>query len=84
MKDRWKKSWSDHALLIAQMSPCPRGRVGAVLVDERNNPVSMGFNGPPEASRETYVEEPSVRGTLSRSPRGARPSSAVIMQKRTP
>lgn len=47
MKERWKKSWSDHALLIAQMSPCPRGRVGAVLVDERNNPVSMGFNGPP-------------------------------------
>lgn len=47
MKVKWMRSWAQHALLISEMSPCPRGKVGAVLVDPRNNPISMGFNGPP-------------------------------------
>lgn len=45
------KIWADHAKLISESSPCPRGRVGAVLVDEFNNPVSMGFNGPPRGAQ---------------------------------
>ena len=47
MSSKWAYHWSEHARLISMMSPCPRGRVGAVIVDDRNNPVSMGFNGAP-------------------------------------
>lgn len=44
---KWGNHWIKHARLISEMSPCPRGKVGAVIVDESNNPVAMGFNGPP-------------------------------------
>lgn len=44
---KWGNHWIKHARLISKMSPCPRGKVGAVIVDESNNPVAMGFNGPP-------------------------------------
>lgn len=50
MKDKWMRVWAQHAQLISEVSPCPRGKVGAVLVDELNNPVSMGFNGPPRGA----------------------------------
>ncbi len=43
--------WIKHAELISKMSPCPRGKVGAVIVDQFNNPVSMGFNGPPRGAQ---------------------------------
>ena len=44
---KWSKHWIDHALLISNCSPCTRAKVGAVIVDQFNNPISMGFNGPP-------------------------------------
>lgn len=44
---KWCTHWLKHARLISEMSPCPRGKVGAVIVDESNNPVAMGFNGLP-------------------------------------
>ena len=50
MKAHWAKHWMRHAELIAEMSPCPRGQVGAFIVDERNNPISAGFNGPPRGA----------------------------------
>lgn len=50
MKARWAEHWSKHASLIASMSPCCRRAVGAVIVDERNNPLAMGFNGPPRGA----------------------------------
>jgi len=44
---RWLKHWLKHALLFASMSPCPRGQVGAFIIDSNNNPISAGFNGAP-------------------------------------
>ena len=38
----------NQAKLISEMSPCPRGKVGAVIFDEASNTVvSDGYNGPP-------------------------------------
>ena len=39
-----------HARLIATRSICPRNQVGAFIIDENNNPVAAGFNGPPRKS----------------------------------
>jgi dCMP deaminase len=50
MKARWIIHWLRHAELISEMSPCPRGKVGAFVIDERNNPLSAGFNGPPRGA----------------------------------
>lgn len=47
VKDVWKRQWIAHAQLLASMSPCGRGKVGALIIDARNNVVSSGFNGPP-------------------------------------
>ena len=47
---KWPTHWMRHALLIASMSPCPRGKVGAFIIDKNNNPISAGFNGPPRKS----------------------------------
>ena len=44
---KWQKHWMKHADLISSMSPCPRGKVGAFIIDQNNNPISAGFNGPP-------------------------------------
>jgi len=50
---KWAKHWMRHAQLIASMSPCPRGKVGAFIIDRNNNPISAGFNGPPRKARGT-------------------------------
>lgn len=50
MKPRWASHWFEHARLISSMSPCCRRAVGAVIVDRRNNPIAMGFNGPPRGA----------------------------------
>ena len=47
MKDKWKKHWIAHARCLSGMSPCTRGIVGALIIDERNNIVASGFNGGP-------------------------------------
>ena len=47
MKSKWLNHWLKHCELICSMSKCIRGRVGAIIIDENNNPVSAGFNGPP-------------------------------------
>jgi len=37
--------------ILAQLSPCPRARVGAVIIRPvRWSPLSTGFNGPPRQS----------------------------------
>lgn len=50
MKTKWQRHWMRHAELISEMSPCCRRAVGAVIVDERNNPLAMGFNGAPRGA----------------------------------
>ena len=47
MDIKWCRHWLEHAKLFASMSPCPRGKVGAFIIDANNNPISAGFNGAP-------------------------------------
>lgn len=49
-KHEWAVHWLRHARLLAEISPCPRGQVGAFIIDARNNPLSAGFNGPPRGA----------------------------------
>lgn len=48
IRPSWDETWMNVAKTIAERSLCGRSRVGAVIVDERNRPVSMGYNGPPQ------------------------------------
>lgn len=43
----WDVTWIKVAQTIAMRSLCSRALVGAVIIDSRNRPVSMGYNGPP-------------------------------------
>ena len=47
MINKWFMHWMKHSMLISKMSTCPRGKVGAFIIDNSNNPISAGFNGPP-------------------------------------
>ena len=47
VNEKWVRRWMHHAALHATFSSCPRGKVGAWIVDtETNSPVSAGYNGP--------------------------------------
>ena len=50
MNEKWATHWLHHARLLSKMSPCPRGQVGAFIIDSRNNPLSAGFNGAPRGA----------------------------------
>jgi dCMP deaminase len=50
MKYKFSRHWYYHALLLSDQSPCCRGAVGAVIIDSSNNPISMGYNGPPRGA----------------------------------
>lgn len=43
----WPRHWMNEAHTAAEMSPCHRRHVGAVIVREKQQVVS-GFNGPPD------------------------------------
>lgn len=52
MLDKWATRWLKHALLHSSFSPCPRGRVGAWIIDPiTNSPISAGYNGPPRGAK---------------------------------
>ena len=50
VNEKWKKIWMDLACVLSQAASCPRGRVGAFIIDHRNNPVSAGYNGGPRGA----------------------------------
>lgn len=50
MTPKWATHWLKHAALLSEMSPCCRGKVGAFILDSRNNPLCAGFNGPPRGA----------------------------------
>jgi len=54
VNNRWFKHWMSHSFLLADMSVCPRGKVGAFIIDASNNPISAGFNGPPRKAPGLY------------------------------
>ena len=47
MEDTWNKRWMDMAILIASWSKDRSRYAGAVIVDDRNVLVSIGWNGFP-------------------------------------
>lgn len=52
MIDKWARRWLEHAQLHASFSPCPRGHVGAWIIDPvTNSPISAGYNGPPRGAQ---------------------------------
>lgn len=46
MRSSWDQTWLQVAKTIAQRSKCVNRQVGAVIVDQNNRPVSVGYNGP--------------------------------------
>ena len=51
MLDKWARRWLKHACVHASFSPCPRGKVGAWIIDPvTNSPISAGYNGPPRGA----------------------------------
>lgn len=58
---KWDKRFLDLAEHVAQWSKDPRTKVGAVIVDESNRVVSLGYNGFPrgvEDYEERYEDRP--------------------------
>lgn len=47
MRSTWDETWMRTADAVAGRSNCTNRKVGAVIVDANNRPVSTGYNGPP-------------------------------------
>lgn len=47
MRQSWDETWMRVADSIAGRSKCTNRQVGAVVVDQSNRPVSVGYNGSP-------------------------------------
>lgn len=47
MRLDWDQTWMAVANTIAMRSKCVNRQVGAVIVDQSNRPVAVGYNGPP-------------------------------------
>jgi dCMP deaminase len=47
MRPNWDDTWIKMAMVIADRSKCTNRKVGAVVVDKNNRPISMGYNGAP-------------------------------------
>lgn len=62
---KWTKRFLDLATLIASWSKDPSTRVGAVIVDERNRIVSVGFNGFPRGIEDIITDrDEKLRRTI--------------------
>jgi len=47
MRSSWDETWMKVAQAMAARSNCTNRRVGVVIVDPNNRPISVGYNGPP-------------------------------------
>jgi deoxycytidylate deaminase len=47
MRSSWDETWLAIANTISKRSKCVNRQVGAVIVDQNNRPVAVGYNGPP-------------------------------------
>lgn len=47
MRPTWDETWIKTAIVISERSKCTNRKVGAVIVDKNNRPISMGYNGAP-------------------------------------
>lgn len=50
MRKSWEEIWMEICAVLAQRSTCFKRQVAAVIVDQNNRSVSMGFNGTPAGS----------------------------------
>jgi dCMP deaminase len=50
----WSQLHITNAVLVSMKSKDPRTKVGAVIVDQNNHPVSTGFNGIPRGVEDTH------------------------------
>lgn len=51
MRQSWDETWMQMAEVIARRSTCTNRKVGCIVVDKRNRPVSAGYNGAPSGYR---------------------------------
>lgn len=47
MRQSWDSTWIQMAEIIANRSTCVNRKVGCMVVDKNNRPISAGYNGPP-------------------------------------
>lgn len=52
-QDKWDKRYLGLAEHISEWSQDPSTKVGAVIVDKNNRPISFGFNGLPQGVEDT-------------------------------
>lgn len=52
-QENWDRWFLDLAKFVSTKSKDPSTKVGAVIVDKNNRPVSMGFNGLPQKIEDT-------------------------------
>ena len=55
-QNKWVDRFSRMATLVATYSKDPSTKVGAVIVDQKNRVVSVGFNGFPRGLKDTDLE----------------------------
>ena len=53
MRSTWDQTWIKVAQAMAGRSACTNRRVGVVIVDPNNRPISVGYNGPPAGYEST-------------------------------
>lgn len=56
MRQDWDTTWMRVADAMAGRSKCTNRRVGAVIVDPNNRPVSVGYNGAPAGFNDRQAE----------------------------
>lgn len=63
---KWTSRFMDMARLVASWSKDPSTKVGAVIVDNQNRVVSLGYNGPPRGVEDdpTISREAKLRRTI--------------------
>ena len=54
--DRWTERFIELAKLVGSWSKDPSTKVGAVIVDDRNRLISLGFNGPPAGVDDSFLD----------------------------
>lgn len=47
MRVSWDETWIRVAKALAARSACTNRQVGAIIVDHKNRPIAVGYNGPP-------------------------------------
>ena len=66
MRPSWDETWMSIAEDMSLRSPCSAAKVGSVIVDPANRPVSTGYNGPAANYEMTHVDICDTEGRVLR------------------